>query len=183
METDSCKIWINQLGENIATIDTPYWETGDFYIALVVGLVSIGFSIMAYLEAKKAKNAANEAGKTVKTQSITIELTELTQKLDNINSGYSYQSVRDIYNELNRRIRRVVSVYKSDQEYSDLIKSILAVLDNTRKSLNGVRPTKTSQDETPAFIIFNATEGHFSDLNGKLAELIGLLEQRAIDKL
>lgn len=162
----------------IQKLQTPFYETFDFWIFLVIGLISLVASIKAFLEARAAKKSADEAGKTVKIQTITIELNELLQKLDKLETNIEFSDARDFYTEINRKIRRLTSPFKKEPEYQEIISSVYETLDATKDSLSEVRPLDNENIVENA--VYFAVEKHFSDLGGQLAELMGYFEKRTI---
>lgn len=172
---------MEELTKLIQDIHKPFYEDVGFYIASLIGLASVFFSIIAYIEAKKAKEAAKEAGSAVKIQTITIELTEIIQRLDKLDIDISYQDTRDFYNEINRKVRRILSPYKKDDDFKNEIITISESLNKIKSSLEGVRPfNKEQKDVDTGNSVYYAVEGEFSTLSGLLADLTGLLEQKNI---
>jgi len=159
----------------------PFYKTFEFYIGSVIGLASVYFSIVAFKEAKQAKEAAKEAGSAVKIQTITIELTEIIQRLDKLDINITYQDARDFYNEINRKVRRILSPYKKDEDFTNEIKEVSESLNLLKTNLESVRPYNSElEDDLTGNTVYYAVEGEFSSLSGLLAELTGLLEQKNI---
>lgn len=165
----------------IKALDVPFWKEADFWIFLLLAILSLGASIKAFLEARAAKEAANDAGTTVKIQTITIELSEIIQKLDKLDIDIEFSSARDFLNEINRRVRRLTSPFALDEEYKPKIDLIYGSLTGCKSSLDSVRPIENGE-EVVDNAVYHAVESHFSDLSGQLAELMGLFEKRTIKK-
>lgn len=159
-------------------LNAPFWKTFEFWLFLVIGLLSLVASIKAFLEAKAAKTAADYAGQTVKIQTITIELNEIIQKLDKLETNIEYSNARDFLSEINRKIKRLTSPFKKEKDYEEIISSIYETLDVTKDSLAEVRPLDNETIVDNA--VYFAVEKHFSDLGGLLAELMGYFEKRTI---
>ena len=172
----------NQYEDLIKIISKPFYLDLAFWISLVIGLIGIYFSFIAYREAKEAKKAAKAAGNFVKIQSITIDLTEIIQRLDKISTELNYSDARDFFSEINRRIRRIISVLSQNVNFKGKTAEILVTLSAIKSNLDGARESN-SQDETKiaGVNIYFAIEGEFSNLSGQLADLSGLLEQRTIE--
>lgn len=155
-----------------------FYQEPSFWINLFVGLISVFFSLIAYLEAKKAKIAAREAGKVVKIQTITIELTEIIQRLDKLDIDINYQSAWDFCAEINRKVRRILASYRHDSEIESI--EIITCLNNLKSCLEGVKPFSydSQADDSLKNTVYYAIESELSTLSGKLAELTGLLEQK-----
>ena len=159
-------------------LNIPFWKTWEFWIFFTLAAFSFLASIKAFLEARAAKTAANEAGKTVKIQTITIELNEIIQKLDKLDTKIEFHQARDFYSEINRRIKRLISPFKKEQDYEEIIININDTLDTIKDSLAEVRPLDS--DNVVDNAVYFAVEKHFSDLGGQLAELQGYFEKRTI---
>lgn len=166
----------------INELKIPFYKDLGFWIGVLVGLTSVIFSYIAYREAKKAKEAAKEAGKSVKIQTITIELTELIQRLDKLDVEISYQEARDLYNEINRKVRRILSPYKKEEYFETEILEIITTLNDLKKGLNGVKPfsNDNTEEQMTGSSVYFGIESEFSTLSGQLAELSGLMEQKNI---
>lgn len=161
----------------IKNSQTEFYEDWGFWISTIIGLVGIYFSIIAFKEAREAKQAAKSVGNIVKIQSITIDLNEIIQRLDKIRTDLDYSGARDFYSEINRRVRRIISVLTMEDIYSIKTQQIKSTLDLIKTNLDGARPLGAASN---GIDIFYAVEGEFSNLSGHLADLSGLLEQRTI---
>jgi adenine C2-methylase RlmN of 23S rRNA A2503 and tRNA A37 len=171
----------NEILEVIEKIDYPFWKRTDFWIFLVLAIGSLYASIKAFIEAKQAKIAANEAGRTVKIQTITIELSEVIQRLDRLDVEIDFSTARDLLNETNRRVRRLIAPFKEDLEYKSLIVSIITTLSDSKTALLQVKPI--DQDKVVVkSTVYYSIESNFSELTGLLAELMGKFEERTIKK-
>jgi hypothetical protein len=162
----------------IQVLELPFWERFDFWIFLLLSIASIVLTVLSFLQAKKAKEAALSATKTVKLQTITIELTEIIQKLDRLSATIEFTAARDLLNETSRKVRRLISPFRNDLDYKEVINSIYAQLDNATDALVKVRPTG---EEVVPYAVYNAVENYFTKLNGTLSDLLGLIEKRTIN--
>lgn len=162
------------------SIDTPYWAKYDFWIFLVLTLAGLVFSVLAFLEAGKAKTAAKEAGRTVKIQTITIELTEISQRLDKLGMDIQFNEARDLINEVTRRLRRLVSPFRDEKEFSSTVTALIEALDIAKKSLNAVRPNVLDEENQAIHSVYYGIEGDLATINGLVADLLGLFEKRTI---
>jgi hypothetical protein len=164
-------------------LNNPFYKRTDFWISIIIGLLSVLYSIIAYREAKAAKIAAKKAGNTVKIQSITIDLTELIQRLDKLSTKLDYSQARDFYNELNRRVRRSISSLTLNTNYQEKTKCIIETLTTIKTNLDDARQSgSTDPTMLEGINLYYAIEGDFSNLSGQLADLCGLLEQKTIEQ-
>jgi hypothetical protein len=164
----------------IANSSNPFYTKIDFWVFLVLSIIGVLFSILAYREAKAAKSAAFEAGKTAKIQTITIELTEIAQRLDKLDFELDFSESRDLLNEISRRLRRLIAPFQDNEDLSSSCQSLKAALDDAKQALEEVRP-QSPDDELPPNTIYFATQGHFSNISSLVAEIMGLFEKRTIE--
>lgn len=161
----------------------PFYGDFSFWISTLIGILGVYLSFIAFKEAREAKKAAKAAGSVVRLQSITIDLTEIIQRLDKLSTELNYSDARDFYNELNRRVRRSISVLTTDAIYSAKTTEILQTLASIKSNLDNVRQTGTADQTLLAGInLYYAIEGEFSSLSGQLADLCGLLEQKTLEQ-
>lgn len=161
-------------------VELPFWKHFDFWIATILGIAGLVFSIKAFIEARQAKQAATEAGKTVKIQTVTIELSEIQPKLDKLHAEIKFDEARDLLNEITRRLRRVISPFERDHSFSDKITALREILDKTKESLNKVRPSDPTKAEVPRAVYF-AIESDFAAISNVVADLSGLFEKKTIN--
>lgn len=166
--------------ELLRNSEIPFWETWDFWIFIVLAIGSLIASITAFKEARKAKEAAHEAGKTVKIQTITIELSEIIQRLDKLDIEIEFSTARDLLNETNRRVRRLIAPFKEDENYKSIATTITDTLTSAKNNLLQVRPID-QEEQVVTNSVYYAIESDFSELSGQLAELMGKFEERTIN--
>lgn len=166
--------------ELLKLVTVPFWRKPDFWIGALISLAGVVFAWRAFVEARGAKAAANEAGKTVKIQTITIELTELSQRLDKLGMDIRFDEARDLINETSRRLRRLISPFEKDAEFSDTITALRESLASANKSLRDVRPPDNDDIEQVPYTVYYGIEGDLSEINGLVADLLGLFEKRTI---
>jgi len=118
-------------------------------------LVGIGFSFLAFLEARRAKAAANAAAYNLKIQNITLELAEIVSGMDTLDSkNVTYPSARDSINELTRKLTRLLSPFQNDEAFAGPVTEVRKALSEIKesfkncvlildKSLQMVRPSIT----------------------------------------
>lgn len=167
---------------NAAEIIRSWLENLNVWSGFLLGVAGVVFSILAFNEARKAKAAATEAGRTVKIQTITIELTEISQRLDILEMEIDFSSARDLLNEVGRKLRRLISPFQADPEFTDTITSLKDALSSAKEALSGVRPARETEASQPNYAVYYAIEGEFSTINGLVADLLGLFEKRTIDR-
>ena len=164
----------------LLAIDFTFFGKLDFWLSIGVSAAGLIYSIRAFKEAKEAKTAAKEAGKTVKIQTITIELSEIIQKLDKLDINIDFHTARDILNEINRKVRRLITPFQKEDDYKEEINNIILILDNSKKNLDQVRPINEELKAVPNAVYY-AIESDFSSLSGSLSQLVGLFEKRTIE--
>lgn len=166
----------------VAAVHSPFYLAPDFWIGTVIGLLGLGFSLLAFREARAAKNAAFEAGKTVKIQTITIELTEIAQRLDKLDFNLNFSEARDLLNELSRRLLRLIAPFQNNDDLVTPCKNLKAALESARSALDQLRPSGGGVvGQTPNAIYFGI-QGHLSIISSLVAEIMGLFEKRTIDR-
>ena len=170
----------SEIIELIKNLEIPFWKEYDFWIFLVLAIGSLLASIKAFMEAREAKNAAKEAGKTVKIQTITIELSEIIQRLDRLDIEIDFSTARDLLNETNRRVRRLIAPFKEENDYKELTTSIITILKDAKNSLIQVRPIE-DEELIVKNSVYYAVESDFAELSGQLAELMGKFEERTLN--
>jgi len=164
-------------------ISTPFYLKWDFWLFIIIGLIGTIFAILAFIEARRAKTAATAAGNTVKIQTITIELSEIRQRLGKLDTEIKYSDARDLLNEVTGKLRRQVSPFKNEQDLKETIDTLLKSLEAAKEALKTVRPihSEASQEDIENNSVYFATESHFSNISGCVADLMGLFEKRSID--
>ncbi len=158
-------------------VSQPYWQKYDFWITTAFGFVGLFLSYLAYKEAKRAKEAAQSAARTVKAITVSLELTDIVQKLDRIDEKIGYSACRELYNENNRKIKRLITPFKDDTELGALVANVETTLVQINVALVDVKPYNNVEDGS-VYAVYSAVEGPFSLLSGQLGELIGLFERR-----
>lgn len=140
---------------------------------------------MAYFAAKSAKQAAKEAGKTIKIQTVTVELTEISIKLDRLDYKMTHFMARNLLNEISRKIIRLLSniSYIKDSDFKSDSNDLIQLLNKAKQALDDVRPTsKEIDEEVELKSVYDVIEDYFYSINNKVAELVGILERKAMDK-
>jgi hypothetical protein len=177
---------IQDVLKRLTQLHPPFWADPGYWIALIVAIVGLVFSFLAYREAGKAfrearsaKEAATAAGRTVKIQTVTIELTEIAQKLDRIQPELVYNEARDLLSEIQRRLRRLIAPFAKDAELQDAIAAVLQALQTAQNSLKAVRPTDP-RAATPNAVYYG-TQDAFDTINNCVADLLGLFEKQTLD--
>lgn len=162
-------------------LERPFYQSPDFWINFLLGLIGVGFSIMAYREAKAAKNAAAEAGRTVKIQTITIELSEIAQRLDKLDFNLSFSEARDLLNEVSRKLRRLIAPFQSTPDLEQPATDLKKVLADAKIALEALHPQDGETSELPLNTLYFGMQGHFSNISNLVAEIMGLFEKRTIE--
>ncbi|WP_080055662.1 hypothetical protein [Spirosoma aerolatum] len=158
----------------------PFYRKPDFLISTAFSGLGLWLTWLAYKEAERAKEAAEQAAKSVKSQAIAMELQELVQKHDKFEVNIRYTTCRDILAEYNRKIRRLISPYRNEQDLQTIIQQVEQMLDAIRAILDDVRPYSDETDGV-SNAVYNAVEGPFAVLNGQIGELIGTFERRTVN--
>lgn len=157
-----------------AAVEVGFWETGDFWLFLVLSLMGITLSAIGAWQAYSAKLEAKKAGQTVRIQTITIELSEMCQRLEKLDGKIDYQTARDIHSEVNRKLRRLIAQMDVDTISAVQRTKVDGNLVELKEALNAVRPVGDAP-VIPGAVYF-AVENHFTSLIGTLSEMIGELE-------
>jgi hypothetical protein len=151
-----------------------------FFIGTIIGLFGLHFSIKAFREAKQAKLAAKDAGRIVKIQTITIELTEIAQRLDKLDFGLEFPTARDLLNEVNRRLRRLIAPFQANEKYATSCLTLKKSLDDAKDALGEIRPSDPEGHGAPNAIYYGM-QGHFATISSGVAEILGLFEAETIE--
>jgi hypothetical protein len=168
------------LNKLLDVLSQSVWDKWDFRLSLLLAILSVLFSVLAYFEARRAKHAAQQAATTVKLQTVTIELSEIMQKLDSLDFNISFPTARDLLNEMTRKLRRLTSPYRGDNLFNENINKLRGVLDQTKVALNDARPVNPESTALNPNAIYYAIQAYFADISGVVADLMGLFEQKAI---
>jgi hypothetical protein len=170
----------DQLKELVDQIAVPFYRDWAFWIGNVIGLLGLWFSIKAFVEAKQAKLAAKDAGRIVKIQTITIELTEIAQRLDKLDFDLEFTVARDLLNEVNRRLRRLIAPFQANEKYAESCLALKTSLEEAKRALHESRPSESESDRAPNAVYFGM-QGHFASISAGVAEIMGLFEVETIE--
>jgi hypothetical protein len=170
----------DQIKELVGQLSVPFYQDWAFWIGTVIGVLGLVFSLLAFFEARAAKRAARDAGRIVKIQTITIELTEIAQRLDKLDFDLEFTAARDLLNEVNRRIRRLIAPFQRIDKYAAPCLSLKTALDVSKDALEGVRPSTSEGDLAPNSVYYGM-QGHFATISGLVAEILGLFEAETIE--
>lgn len=169
-------------------LDVPFWRRLDFWISSVIGAGGAWVSFLAYQqaeaakeEATKAKIAATEAGRTVKLQTMSIDLTEVAQKLERVQPGIKFNEAKYLFNETDRRLRRVMAPFANNAELRETISAVKVALQTTHESLKQVRPTDPTKEGEAPDAVYYGVEDNFATINSCVADLLGLVEKQTSD--
>lgn len=164
----------------LSQLERPFYQEVEFWIGLVIGVIGIVFSVLAFIEARQAKEAAAEAGRTVKIQTITIELSEIAQRLDKLDAKLGFSEARDSLNEISRRLRRLIAPFEHGDDLKAPCTSLRESLNAARASLDNLVPQDGLIENLPPNSVYFATQGHLAVISGLVAEIMGLFEKRTI---
>lgn len=164
---------INQI---LVIIKDPFWKKFDFWIFMVINILGLILSWLAFKEAGQAKRAAQEAGKIVKIQSVLIDLTELGQKVNNLDNNIRFAEARILLTEISTKINRLVSPFKDEDDLKPTIEKLLAALVTAHTALNSVRPNSLESENAAPQSVFYGIQETFSLISNYVAELLGLFE-------
>jgi tetrahydromethanopterin S-methyltransferase subunit G len=165
----------------------PFYKDIGFWISIIIslllGLISIHYSIKSFNEAKAAKEEASKAGNTVKRQSIIIDIMEIT-KLCQLSFNDDYSSVSSKLNDISAKIKYIFGLYQN--EFKATNNELLTKLDNNltaiRSSLNTVNPIISPEMSTMPNNVYFTLEPYFADLISNLGELKGVLDNKLINE-
>ncbi len=176
--TSQIDVNLTQIAEQL----NSFWLSPSFWIGTVLSAAGLLFSILAFFEARKARKAAVEAGRTVKGQTVAIELSEMAQRLDAIQPEISYREARDLLSEISRRVRRVISPFADDAQLASAVQTLRASLLSAQDSLKTVRPTDPGAENRAPDAVYFGVENDFSAINNAIADFLGVLEKRMIER-
>jgi hypothetical protein len=157
----------------------PFWRSAGFWIILFLILIIIAGLIYFYLEIKKREQENFLRINRERKNFILQEYLKIGHKLDQLDIEIEFPEARDLFSDINRRVRRLIAPYKNESEYQEVITSIAQTLDMIKSSLAEVRPIESGRLSDTA--VYFAIESHFNELGGQLAELAGLFEKTTFD--
>jgi len=166
------KILLNPLVQ----INQPFWQSAGFWILFLLLLMVIAGMVYFYFEMIVPKKRSQQNGATLKMQNIILEYQAIIYNLDKLDFEIEFPEARDMFSEINRRVRRLTAPFKAEPEYQEIIAAIHQTLEAVKSSLTEVRPVEMNKLSDTA--VYFAIESHFSELGGQLAELIGLFEKQ-----
>jgi multidrug resistance efflux pump len=182
-----------QINHILELVQSHFWQRGDFWVFVVLSILSIGvsgfglwYSIRAFKEAEQAKvqatqakAAAKEAGKIVRVQTVAIELGEISQKLEKLEPDILFSEARELLAEISRKLLRSISPYAEDSRLKSKIAAVKAAIEATQNSMKEVRPTPGTPEVRGS--VYNGIEADLRTVNNLVAELLGLFETRGFD--
>lgn len=171
-----------QLTKLANEINKSFWEKSEFWIGAFLNVAGLVFSGLAFWQASRAREAAVEAGRTVKAQTVAIELSEVAQWLDSIQPDITYREARDTLSEISRRVRRVISPFEDDQHLGGAVTLLRAALSSAQESLKAVRPANPLSETKAPDAVYFGVENEFSAINNAIADFLGLLEKKTIER-
>lgn len=164
------------------SVNKSAWERPEFWISNILNLVGLALSGLAFWQASRARQAAVDAGRTVKGQSVAIELSEVAQSLDSVSPDITYREARDILSAISRRVRRVISPFDGDVKLGNTIAVLRDTLLSAQEALKSVRPSGPSAETKAPNAVYFAIENEFSTINNAIADFLGLLEKKTIER-
>lgn len=165
----------------LAALYTGWWTRPDFWIATIIGVAGLIFSILAFVQARKAATAARAAARSVKIQTVTMELQEVHQMLDAIEPQISYAEARKLLSSVNYRVRRHTTPFINTSEFKETISRLRDGLAAATSALEGVRPSDPETAIKAPNAVYYAIVSSFSQLSGLIADLLGLMESETLD--
>lgn len=170
----------DQIKELAAQLAVPFYQDAAFWIGTVIGLAGVAFSALAFFEAKQAKRAAVEAGRVVKIETVKIELADIAQRLDKIDPSMDFPAVRDLLNEVNRKLRRQLAPFQRIKRYSVPCVALQQAFEEARAALDTVKPADPAAD-IAAIVVYNVMEGPLWTISSLVGEILGLFEAATIE--
>lgn len=167
-----------------------FWSNHlDFWLFLVLGLISLFYSYRSYKqaeeakveatsakqEATEAKNAANRAGKTVKKQTIIIAISD-TIKMCQVRGNISYEDANNELMEISGKVRNYLGLLRPDlgQTHQALFQLIESCISEVTTEFNLLDVGAEHK------IIYSKIRPFLSALAGHLNELQGIIENELI---
>jgi len=158
-----------------------FWQTAEFWISSILGIIGVYYSVLAFKEAARAKEAAAAAGRSVKIQTVTIELTEILQRLDKLDAEITFPEARDLLSEVSRRLRRLIGPFSNQSAIKDHYTQLKDELKQSKEALDTVRPTTSDAALEAPNAVYYALQGHFASISEFVAEISGVLENQKIN--
>jgi hypothetical protein len=165
---------ISEIAKHVISL-TDNWKSWQFWIGTGLGVASVIFSIMAFIEAKNAKNAAIKARISLSVRNIENELEVEINLLNSIRSDITYNEMRKICLDLTSKIVRIKEVVdKLKLIDNNDIKKIDQVIDNLSYELSRVRPDFENTETTHQ--IFNGMAIVIADTSQLLSSIVGKIQ-------
>jgi len=158
----------------------PFWQSVGFWIIFFLILLIIASLTYFFLELKNREQERHLLMNRERKHLIIQEYLQICQKLDYLDIEIEFPEARNLFSEINRRVRRLTAPFKNEGDYQEVIASITQTLDLIKSSLSEVRPIESSRLQDTA--VYFAIESHFNELGGQLAELAGLFEKTSFDR-
>lgn len=162
-----------------AQIVQSFWQSAGFWILFILIISLVAGMVYFYLKFINGNNELRKPG-SAQMQNIILEYQIIVCNLDKLNIDIEFPEARDLYSDINRRVKRLSAPFKADPEFQEVIAAIHQTLDIVKTSLTEVRPVEMSKLSDTA--VYFAIEAHFSELGGQLSELIGLFEKKSSGK-
>jgi hypothetical protein len=167
---------VNEIAKQVISL-TDNWKSWQFWIGTGLGIASVIFSIMAFIEAKNAKKAAIKARISLSVRNIENELDIEINSLNSIRSDISYNEMRKICLDLTTRIVRIKEIVdKLKLIDNDDIKKIDQVINNLNSELSRVRPDFENTETTHQ--IFNGMAIVIADTSQLLSSIVGKIQAK-----
>jgi hypothetical protein len=159
----------------------PFYEDPGFWIGAVIGVASLVFSLLAFREAGKAKKAAQRAARIVAEQEVVIKLSNIGARLRQLPEAQSmgYEAARNLLEDTGTQLREIISQFRDQPVYKNKCRELLQTLEAARGALDRARPRYPDAGTSPE-TVFYLLEGHFSALNSKVADLLGLFKRHTM---
>ncbi len=175
---------------NSNDIKIMFYETGEFWtnaiiapIGIIIGALSLYFSIKSFKEAKEAKSAALTAAKTVRKQDIIVVLTELLnecQVIDQIN----FKDATNRYQILTRKLNHITGLYSGDMANTEkvVLNAIETNLSAIKETISLFNKAITPSDENvPDDFLHLQISPQLIELSGNIELLKGTLQDSLIN--
>ena len=176
---------LQQLVESVNAINdkipTTMWHQAEFWSGTVLAAFGLYFSIRAFTEARMAKQAAKKAGEAVKIQNISEELSNILHLLDRLDPNIHFNEARDKLDALTRSVRKATSPYLNDQDLQSTIATLRETLSRAKTALENVKPASPDDEAKAPYAVYNAIQSDFAEINGLIADLLGLFQNRTMN--
>lgn len=148
--------------------ETPFYTHADFWIFLVLAVVSIIVSTISIMVSRRANSIADEAERIVRRQNVLLEIAEAINMCQTTNA-IPFEDMNIKIKEVVKKIRHIIGLYRPQN-----IPASQELLQKVQESLNKLQEEFYNLTSlTPADEINKTVSPTYTSLVGHLSELQG----------